>query len=544
MEKIIEKKENLKKVYGYVRLSRDEDKEQASLENQKQIIRTYAKNNGYILVKIFEDDNVSGMTFDREGLNELKEVIENGNIDILLVKDLSRIGRHKAYSALFMEELRSKKIKVISIAENLDNMDENNDILIGFKQILNEQYAKDISRKIRAAFHQKQKEGLVIVPPFGYEKNNQTNKIEIDEECAGVVKKIFSLYIGGFGYKKIAQQLTEEKVHTPSWHQFQKSGKVYHAGKKWIGQDIWSDRTIARILSNEAYIGTLKCHTTTRSVIYKTRGLIPKDEQIIHENFYPPIIDEEVWEKTKAIKKNRTRGHVRASGNSKIHKYAGLLICKDCGSGFVAKKRKWNGIERIEYICNAYHRFGKTVCTPHRIREEELDNILCGFLERLKETCEENLNRADKFITKWNSKKRNYDKSIDKIQREIFSLKTEVKAYAKQLAKQLINEELFQELTQETKEKIDILENQIDTFQEVKKISKNAKAGLLKSKEIIDKIIEEKDLVSADLQMLVDKIIVHQSCTGELELDIRVNTPFKLHSELKSTFTVIEEQSS
>lgn len=518
---------NILKVYGYVRLSRDEDKEQNSLQNQKQIIIDYAKDNRYNLIKIFEDDNISGMTFDREGINNLKELIEKKEADLVLVKDLSRIGRHKAHSALFLEYARRMNVKIYSITENLDNFSDNDDILIGFKQILNEQYAKDISKKIRAAFKQKQKEGLVIIPPFGYQKNPVTRKIEIVYECAEIVQRIYDLYITGHGTKKIASILTENQVHTPSWFQKQVYGKTYQPGKKWIGKDVWSDRTISRILDNDTYIGVLRCGISTRSIIYKYKKMIPEKDHIVHEGYYPPIITKEVWLKTQAIRKNRSKNNVRASSNSKIHRYAGLLICGDCGASFVAKKRQYHGEQYIEYVCNAYHRLGRNVCSPHRVKEVELDDMLYKHLTSLITVAEQNLINLDKFLERWNQKKRSYTNTIEKVQYEIIDLKDEIKAYAKQLAKNLIGEEIFKELTEETTEKILSLEKQIETLQEVKEINKDAQKGIKKSVELLEDIIEKKDIEDASIQMLVNKIYISkEKNNNSLAVHIKLYLPF------------------
>lgn len=520
------------RVYGYVRLSRDEDDEKNSLTNQKQILLDYAKSKNYKIIEIFEDDNISGMTFDREGLNKLKEVIELKKADIILVKDLSRIGRHKAYSALFLEFLRENNVKLISVTENIDSLNENDDILIGFKQILNEQYAKDISRKIRAGFKQKQKDGLVIIPPFGYIKNRTTKQIEIFEECAEIVRLIYKLYIDGYGSKKIAQYLNEHKINTPAWYHKKLYNKTYHPGKQWVNK-VWSDRTIQRIVSNDAYIGVLRCGVSTRSVIYKFKKDLPEEEHIIHENFYPPIIDKETWILAQKIRENRSNNNVRASCNSKIHRYAGLLMCKNCGASFVAKKR--NGY--IEYVCNAYHRFGKSVCTSHRINEDELDDKIYKYLIRLKEVAEDNLSKIDVFIKEWNYKKRNYAKKIEELKLKIIELKNETKEYAKQLARKIINEELFIELTQDNEKEIELLNEQIKTLQEMKQINDNAKLGIQHSIDMLNHIIDNKKLSNAHLQMLVNKIIIAEDENNMLDIEIILNMPFKHHLLLNNVYT-------
>lgn len=522
-----------KDAYGYVRLSRDDDKEQNSLTNQKRIIMDYASRNGYNLIRIFEDDNISGMTFDRDGIYDLKDAIEERSVDAVLVKDLSRLGRHKTYSALFMEELRQAGVKVLSITENIDSFNEKDDLVIGVKQILNEHYAKDTSRKVRATFKQKQKEGFVIIPPFGYVKNKETKEITVNEECANIVRLIYKKYTEGYGTKKIAEFLTMEKYHTPSWYQKQSMGKRYHAGKKWIGQDIWSDRTVSRILENDTYIGTLRCGVSTRSIIYKYKKQVPKEEHIVHENFYTPIVDRTLWDTVQSIRKNRSKNSVRASRNTKIHRYAGLLSCGDCGASFVAKKRK----DYIEYVCNGYHRFGTSVCTPHRIKEEELDSIVYAYLDRVKDVAETNLKKIDLFIKEWNYKKRDYSKSIANIQVQIIELKDEIKAYAKQLAKGLINEELFKELTQESKEKIELLEQQCNSLEEVKEINKEAKRGIVHSIDLLKDIISGKIVTNAHIQLLINKIVINKNEDDTLSVNIVLNAPFKQHVVLAEAFT-------
>lgn len=198
------------KVYGYVRLSRDEDnRTKESLEVQKRLIQTYAQENNLNIERIIEDSNISGYTFNRPGLNELKNIIEDEEVDILLTKDLSRIGRHNGKTLIFLEYLEEYNVRLVLINEDYDSKKDNDDI-IGIKTWYNERYIKDISKKIRANIRQKQKEeGLVIIPPYGYIKDNEGN-IHIDEDAALVVKEIFSLYLQGNGVKKYQRYLTKK----------------------------------------------------------------------------------------------------------------------------------------------------------------------------------------------------------------------------------------------------------------------------------------------------------------------------------------------
>lgn len=539
----IKKYENITKgkerpyVFGYARLSREDTKDRNSLPNQKGIIKDYAEIRGYDLIDIIEDDGISGMTFDRDGISILKDLIDANLVDIIIVKDLSRIGRHKTYSALFIEYANENNVRILSATENIDTANENDDILIGFKQIINEQYSKDLSRKIRAGFKQKQKEeGLVIIPPFGYYKN-KNGEIEIFEECAEIVRYIFKIYTEeNVGTKKIAHRLTEEGYKTPSQYQKILLGKSIPKNKT-TKTYIWYDKTVMTILKNDAYIGTLRCNVSYKSNITNVRKRLPKEEHIVHENFYPPIISKETWDLAQAIRMNRTRNDVRASTNRKIHRYAGLLQCGDCKATFTAKRRNFKTNEYIEYVCNNYHRRGLEACTSHRIREDELDHIVYSYLDRLKTLAEENLLKVDEFIKEWNNKKRDYDKDIDKLNLEIIQLKEDVKQYAQQLARNLISEDIFRELTKDTETRIEYLEKQIETLEEMIEINKDAKKGIESSIKLLTDIIENKELSDAHLQMLINKIIIFEDDEGKLSLDIKLNTPFKYHESLAGYFT-------
>jgi len=196
------------KVWLYCRLSRDEDEEMNSLNNQRRILEDYANQNGYEIVGQSFDDNVSGMTFQRKGLGELELAVEENRIEAVLVKDLSRLGRHRTQTALFIDHLRENNVKVISVTEGIDTANENDDLLIGFKQIFNDFYAKDISKKVRAGVRQKQKsKGLVLTLPLGYYLDRNTNKVEIDEDTAWIVRDVFKLYVDGYGLTAISKKL-------------------------------------------------------------------------------------------------------------------------------------------------------------------------------------------------------------------------------------------------------------------------------------------------------------------------------------------------
>lgn len=231
---------SLNSVLIYGRLSRDEDAQLNSMQNQMKIIRNYAGEQGLTVVDEIFDDDITGMHFERPGIHRICQLVENECINAILVKDLSRLGRHKAQTIVFLEYLRKYGVRVISVSENIDSMDEEDELMIGFKQILNDYYSKDISRKIRSGYHQKQKDGIIIVPPFGYFKDKNTHQLLIVPECAEIVRMIYRLYLEGLGYKRISQHLNAHGYKSPAYYQYKLLGKQ-PGGRKTSGLTLERD---------------------------------------------------------------------------------------------------------------------------------------------------------------------------------------------------------------------------------------------------------------------------------------------------------------
>lgn len=341
----------------YYRLSRDEDEEMNSLQNQRQILVDYAGQNGYEIVGESFDDNVSGMTFNRKGLGKLEIAVDEGKIDVVLVKDLSRLGRHRTQTELFIDHLRQNNVKVISVTEGIDSFNENDDLLIGFKQIFNDFYAKDISKKVKAGVRQKQKnKGLIESLPLGYKRDRNTNTVLVDDETAWIVQEVFKLYVDGYGLTTIAKKMNERGIKSPEYYQRRKLADWKpDISKKYL----WVQTAVKRILTNELYIGTMVNHKTVTSKIYKTKTFIPPEEQYRHENFCEPIIDEPTWKQAQFLLEQRSQINPRSQNGRNLHRYSGLIKCSDCGACFVARTRKWKGKEYVEYTCNSNHRYGK-----------------------------------------------------------------------------------------------------------------------------------------------------------------------------------------
>lgn len=237
------------RIWLYYRLSRDEGEELNSLTNQRKIIYDYAVSQGHEIVGESFDDNVSGMHFNREGIDKIYEAVEAGLIDAVIVKDLSRLGRHRTQTALFIDYLREHSVRVLSATENIDTFNENDDLIIGIKGLVNDFYARDGSRRVRTGYRQKQKEGIVMIPPFGYFKDKNTKQVVIVEEAAETVRLIYSLYLSGHGLKAIARQLNDEKRKTPAQMQMQLLRKREPYTRDIIRKkNIWEATMVSRIL--------------------------------------------------------------------------------------------------------------------------------------------------------------------------------------------------------------------------------------------------------------------------------------------------------
>ena len=368
------------RVWLYARLSNDDDPAQNSLQNQQEICRAFAEKKGWSIAGSSADDNISGMNFSRRGLDTLTAAVPAKQIDAVLVKDLSRLGRHRTQTALFIDFLREKQVRVISVTEGVDTFCEEDDLMIGIRGLMNDYYAKDIGKKIRAGYRQKQKEGFVITPPFGYWKDKNTGQIKVDTEAAATVQLIYSLYLQGCGQKEIARRLNAVGRKTPAQLRAERCGReVRHTHKTRDGQFLWTYASVKNILVEEAYTGVLNNHRREYNN-GKTKH-IDKADWYRHEGFFPVIIEKQEWEQVQRLLKQQARP---ANGNQAKHRYAGLLTCQECGNTFIPMIRCWNGKSRVEYVCRGYHRNGKTYCASHRIHEETLDARVWELVDKVQ----------------------------------------------------------------------------------------------------------------------------------------------------------------
>ena len=520
------------KVWLYYRLSRDEDEELNSLNNQRKIIYNFAVSNGHEVVGESFDDNVSGMHFNREGIDKIYEVVEAGKIEAIIVKDLSRLGRHRTQTALFIDYLRERNVRVLSATENIDTFNENDDLIIGFKGLVNDFYARDGSRRVRTGYRQKQKEGIVTIPPFGYFKDKNTKKVVVVEEAAETVRLIFSAYVGGSGMKAIARTLNEQRRKTPALMQMELLNKrLPNTQDGILKKYLWDATMVARILRDESYIGTLICHKSERNKINKTFRFTDPEEQFRHENYLPMIVTREIWEQAQALLAERKEKNVRAGTNRGILRYGGLLRCKDCGRTFIGKRIKLKSGERVAYVCDTYHRYGKEHCSSHMVDEETLDRLIGAEILRTKKMYEENWSRMEWLIERWTPKASTASAKIGKLQEHILLLEEEVEVILMERIRDKANAERYDRMIAKREEQIAEAKKQIEELQNISEMLRSRQAKLKRDISLIDDILREGKMSEAHLRMLVEKILVHEE-DGRLDLDIRLKAPFRDHLDV------------
>ena len=520
------------KVWLYYRLSRDEDEELNSLNNQRKIIYNFAVSNGHEVVGESSDDNVSGMHFNREGIDKIYEVVEAGKIEAIIVKDLSRLGRHRTQTALFIDYLREHDVRVLSATENIDTFNENDDLIIGFKGLVNDFYARDGSRRVRTGYRQKQKEGIVTIPPFGYFKDKNTKKVVVVEEAAETVRLIFSAYVGGSGMKAIARTLNEQRRKTPALMQMELLNKrLPNTQDGILKKYLWDATMVARILRDESYIGTLICHKSERNKINKTFRFTDPEEQFRHENYLPMIVTREIWEQAQALLAERKEKNVRAGTNRGILRYGGLLRCKDCGRTFIGKRIKLKSGERVAYVCDTYHRYGKEHCSSHMVDEETLDRLIGAEILRTKKMYEENWSRMEWLIERWTPKASTASAKISKLQEHILLLEEEVEVILMERIRDKANAERYDRMIAKREEQIAEAKKQIEELQNISEMLRSRQAKLKRDIGLIDDILRESKMSEAHLRMLVEKILVHEE-DGRLDLEIRLKAPFRDHLDV------------
>ena len=366
----------------YARLSRDDERtgESVSIENQKEMLTRYVQEQGWILYSYYCDDGVSGTTFDRPGFNRLVQDATDKKINLVLCKDLSRLGRDYIEAGKYTDFIfPSLGCRFIALNDGVDTIRKNNEMLVILKNVMNDLYARDTSNKIKAVKQSTFKAGKYVgcYAPLGYRKSEADKHIlEIDPVTAPVVRRIFDLRLQGYGFRKIALALNEEKVPAPRSFYYMAEGRENLRGET----PYWNDVTVKTILRNEVYIGHM-VQNKTGTVSYKNHKQVskPESEWIKVENTHEPLIPLEVWEAVQKLDNHPSRGRSGKSGT--IALFGGLLRCMDCGASMrymrdYRKKVSNKEPEYKAYVCNRYASGGKNACSSHYINQKMLIQVV------------------------------------------------------------------------------------------------------------------------------------------------------------------------
>ena len=397
----IAKTNNNKTYYGgekitalYGRLSRDDELvgDSNSIVHQKEMLAKYAKEHGFTNTAFYIDDGFSGTNFNRPDFQRMMSDAEEGKIATIIVKDMSRFGRDYIMVGYYTEiYFPNSNIRFIAINDQVDTVSATDNDFTPFKNIMNEWYAKDTSKKIKAVLKTKGNSGkhLSTLPPFGYKKDpNDKEKWIVDEEAAATVKEIFDLYIGGLKINDIAKRLTEEGKETPQLYAM-KRGLKYRGRSPY--PEIWNNSTIRYILVQMAYTGcTVNFQTYRKSFKSKKMAFHPKDEWKIFEGTQPAIIDRQTFD---TVQKMREHKRVYIKSNE-TNMFSGLLYCADCGGLLTIQRYKKNH-DYDHFYCSTYRKKKKGLCTPHRIRVNDLKEVI---LQDLRKTCEYVVFHEKEFI--------------------------------------------------------------------------------------------------------------------------------------------------
>ena len=381
-------------VAEYIRLSREDgDKaESDSIGNQRKLITDYLKDkDDFVLYDTYVDDGFTGTNFKRPAFMRMIEDIEAGNVNCVIVKDLSRFGRDYIDTGKYLERyFPDRDVRFISITDNIDSMKQAYDMLLPIKNIFNEQYARDISKKVHSSMRAKQKAGEFIgaFTSYGYKKSpTDKNKLVIDEYAAGVVRRIFRMYISGCGKNSIAVTLNKEGIVCPSEYK-KLSGENYRNSHRLESTSYWTYSTINRLLQNEMYVGNMVQGRKTQRMRGKQRAT-DREDWIIVKGTHEAIIDEDTWNKAQDLLKRRTR-NLNLNINMTI--FAGYIKCGDCGRSLVKKvgtpghgrgHGNENAVAGINYYCGTYVRSGRQYCTPHPMSHLVLERIILDDLKTI-----------------------------------------------------------------------------------------------------------------------------------------------------------------
>ena len=499
----------------YARLSKDDDLvgDSNSIVHQKEILAKYAKEHGFTNIEFYVDDGFSGTNFIRPDFQRMMADAEEGKISTVIVKDMSRFGRDYIMVGYYTEIYFSNlDIRFIAINDNVDSNIQTENDLTPFKNVFNEWYARDTSKKIRAVFKAKGNSGkhLTTNPPFGYKKDpNDKEKWIIDDEAAATVRRIFQMYVDGYRISEIGHKLTEEKVETPILYYMNRGIKT-NARSEY--PEIWDLMSIKYILSQTAYAGhTVNFQTAVKSYKTKKQIRLPKEDWIIYRNTQEPIIDEKTFETVQQMRKAK---RARTKYNEP-NMFSGLLYCADCGNHLtiqrVARNRKMDN-----FSCATYRKKKKGLCSCHRILVSDLETIVKEDLQKVceyvflheKEFTDEYLSGSKRETVKFQAKTKAELKRLSERQEEIGKI---IRKLYEDNVNGRITDERFDFLAKSYEDEGNELKTKIQEFKNALASSVQDEEKLSKFLKVVKSYTEIEELTPEILNSFIEKIYIGET---------------------------------
>lgn len=518
------------RIAGYCRISVDDelDRDNVSIENQKAIISDFVgrKFPGAALT-FFEDRDRSGYTFEqREGYQAMRRELMAHRLDILVIKDFSRFSRRNSRGLVELEDLRDAGVRIISIGDGIDFPNDDDWLKIQFQFLINEMPVTDTSKKVKSVIRRRQEDGRwICAAPYGYIVNKK-QQFEVVPVEAEIVRRIYRLYIDGWGYKRIANTLTDEGIPTPRMAERERKiaeGEEYRRSVK----SAWSIATVQGILDNDFYIGTLRQGKYTRAKINGRDILRDEVEQIVIENHHQPIIDYRTFATVRALREKRAKYNYRGVKiNDNV--YSGFLECGDCGAPMFALGRR---DLKPAYTCGTYHRRGTAGCTTHHIRVDKLDELVKLYVKKVRDNSADMLAKLNEELAREPEDVAETERSAANIEDVLLDAQEELKATKRQRVRDIMRhpeneavlEETYDELEADLMRRIEGLQNQLEHVTDKRNTIIRANRAAKTAMEVFDDILTKPHLEKQDLELIIERIYVYEDHV-EIKLKADIDT--------------------
>lgn len=520
------------------------DRDNVSIENQKSIIADFVKQKfPDSSLTFYEDRDRSGYTFEqRENYQSMRRKLVSREIDILIVKDFSRFARRNSRGLVELEDLRDAGVRIISIGDGIDFPNDDDWLKIQFQFLINEMPVTDTSKKVRSVVRRRQEDGKwICAAPYGYIVNKH-QAFEIVPTEAEIVRQIFKLYIDGWGYKKIANHLTDEGIPTPRMAERERMEAAGDEYKREV-KSVWSIVTVQTILDNDFYIGTFRQGKYIRKKINGADLKQDADAHFVFENHHQAIIDYRTFSTVRALREQRTTSNYRGvKKNDNV--YSGFLECGDCGNPMFAMSRS---DIKDAYRCGLYHRRGLKACTSHHIRVDKLDELLKEYVRLVKANSADMLECLNADLAKENEDISATEQSVSRLEDVLSDLQDELKATKRQRIRDIMKhpeqeetlDEMYDEMESDLVKRIEGLQHQIEMAADKRNMIIRVNRAAKTAMDVFDDILNKDKLDRNDLQLIIEKIKVYEDHI-DVQLKSDIDTLLKTGNLPDESVTIVQ----